>query len=95
MGLQRYRADSSRTQKDGAVVWRSEWMGGPSLAKITNCRLEKLAGDMRATVYITGDADTYFSQPAVCVYMGCKLKGYVTNAEDGTGDLVFRHVYYS
>lgn len=91
--MQKYRADISETQADGAVVWSADWMGGPTLAKIVNCRLENLAGNMRRTVYITGDPDTYFSIPAVCKLMGCRIKGYVTG--DGEGNLVFRHVYYS
>lgn len=91
--MQKYRADISETQPDGAIVWRAQWMGGPSLAKINNCRLENLAGDMRATVYITGEADTYFSIPAVCKIMGKRVKGYVTS--DDNHNLVFRHVYYN
>jgi hypothetical protein len=63
------------------------------LAKIVDCRLADLAGDMRRTVYITGDPDTYFSIPAVCKIMGCRVKGYVTGDDDG--NLVFHHVYYS
>lgn len=91
--MQKYRADISETQSDGAIVWSAQWMGGPSLAKVNNCRLETLAGDMRATVYITGEADTYFSIPAVCCLMGKRVKGYV--ASDDHGNLVFRHVYYN
>lgn len=90
--MQKYRADISETQKDGAIVWRTGWMGGPSLAKISNCRLAALTGDMRATVYITGEADTYFSIPAVCRLMGKRVKGYVTTED---GQLVFHHVYYA
>ncbi len=90
--MQKYRADTSETQADGAIVWRSEWIGGPSLARINNCRLENLIGDMRRTVYITGEADTFFSIPAVMRLHGCRVRGYVTG--DGNGNLVFRHVYY-
>lgn len=92
MGMQKYRADVQEVQGDGAIVWNAKWIGGPSLARINNCRLENLEGDMRATVYITGEADTYFSIPAVCSLMGKRVKGYVTG--DGEGNLVFRHVYY-
>lgn len=90
--MQKYRADQSEKQPDGAIVWRANWMGGPSLAKIDNCRLENLSGDMRRTVYITGDADTYFSIPAVCSLGGKRVRGYVTS--DDSGNLVFRHTYY-
>ena len=90
--MQKYRADASETQADNAIVWRANWIGGPSLAKIENCRLENLAGDMRRTVYITGEADTYFSIPAICKLAGARVKGYVTG--DDNGNLVFRQVYY-
>lgn len=87
--MQKYRADVSETQSDGAVVWFAEWMAGRTMARINNCRLN-LAGDMRATVYITGEPDTYFSIPAVCRIFGCRVKGYVTS-EDGL--LIFHHCY--
>lgn len=90
--MQRYRANTSETQPDGAKLWYSNWLGGPTLAKIENCKLESLQGDMRRTVYITGEPDTYFSIPAVCKIAGCRVKGYVTG--DGEGNTVFRHVYY-
>jgi hypothetical protein len=90
--MQKYRADESRKQDDGAIVWYTQWIGGPTLAKIENCRLSSMAGDMRRTVYITGEPDTYFSQPAVIRLCGCRIKGYVTTDDDGY--LVFRHCYY-
>ena len=90
--MQKYRADFSTKQPDGAIVWCARWMGGEPLAKINNCRLDNLAGDMRSTVYVTGEPDTWFSIPAACRLMGCYVKGYVTG--DGDGNLVFRHVYY-
>ena len=92
MSLQKYRADESREQADGGIVWTTNWMGGPSLARIDNCRLDKLAGDMRRTVYVTGEPDTWFSQPAACSIAGCDVRGYVTGDDDG--NMVFRHVYY-
>ncbi len=90
--MQRYRADTSKVQSDGAIVWRSEWLGGPSLARINNCRWESMEGFPRVTAYITGEADTWFSIPAVARYCGCRVRGYVTG--DGNGNLVFRHCYY-
>jgi hypothetical protein len=88
----RYRCDESTKQNDGAVTWYAKWMGGPSLAKIENCRLANLEGDMRRTVTITGEPDTGFSQPAECSIAGCKVRGYVTG--DDEGNLVFRQTYY-
>lgn len=92
MSDQLYRADVSEKQSDGARVWRARWMGGEPLAKIDNCRLDGLEGDMRRTVYITGEPDTWFSVPAVCRIQGCRVIGFVTG--DGDGNLVFRHCYY-
>jgi hypothetical protein len=90
--MQKYRADRSETQKDGAILWYADWMGGPNLSRIDDCRLVNMEGDMRRTVYITGEADTYFSIPAVCRLSGRRIRGYVTSDDDGT--LVFRHCYY-
>ena len=88
----RYRCDESRKQEDGAIVWYAKWMGGPSLAKIENCQLANLVGDMRRTVTIIGEPNTWFSQPAICSIAGITVRGYVTG--DDSGNLVFRHTYY-
>lgn len=92
MSLQKYRADTSTAQADGATLWHANWLGGPTLAKIASCRWESLAGDYRPTVYITGEPDTAFSIPAACKFMGRIVRGYVTG--DDNGNVVFRHVYY-
>lgn len=89
--LQKYRADIKEVQPDGAIVWRARWMGGTPLARIDNCRLANLSGDLRRVVYATGEPDTYFSIPAVCTLRGCRVRGYVTSED---GNLVFRHTYY-
>lgn len=91
MGLQKFRADKSDTQADGAKLWFADWLGGPSLAKIENCRCENLHGEPRVTVYITGEADTYFSIPAACYLFGKVVRGYVTGDDDG--NRVFRQIY--
>lgn len=90
--MQKYRADTSETQTDGAIAWLTQWMGGSSLSKIVNCRLENLVGDMRRTVYATGEPDTWFSVPAATRIMGCRVNGYIT--ADNDGNLVFRQTYY-
>lgn len=79
MGLQKYRADESAApDANGAVRWYTRWMGGPSLAKIDNC--PTMAGPR--TVYICGEPDTFFSQPAACRVGGRNYKGWIT-FEDG------------
>lgn len=89
--MQKYRADKSEQMPDGAIAWFAEWMGGPTLSKVENCRLVNVEGDMRRTVYVTGEADTYFSIPAICSLAGCRVRGYLTGAD---GSYVFHHVYY-
>ena len=87
----RYRRDKHELQADGGRAWFTIWIGGPTLAAIENCRLINMAGNMRRTVVITGEPDTYFSIPAECSIGGCKVKGYVTGTEEG---YVFRQVYF-
>lgn len=92
MGLQKYRADRlEHTQPDGARCYVSDCLGGLTLAKIENCRWTSLAGEPRITVYVVGESDTFFSQPAKCYYMGRVVRGYVTSDD---GALVFHHCYY-
>jgi hypothetical protein len=90
MGMLKFRADKRETNADGSVSWFADWMGGPSLAKIEKCRTD-LAGEPRVTAFIQGEADTFFSIPAVCSYRGCRVLGYVTRDESGP---LFRVCYY-
>ena len=92
MKLQKYRSDVAHVQPDRAVYHHTVWLGGPSLAKITNCRVESLAGEPRTTVYVTGEAVTWFSLPCKMRYLGKVLNCYLTNDENG--NLVARHCYY-
>ena len=92
MGLQKFRADVKEDQADGSVVWRTRWIGGPSLVMIVNCRIVTLAGDARANVFVQDDADTWFSIPAKFYFFGKVLNGYITSDEDG--QLVCHHCYY-
>jgi hypothetical protein len=89
--MSKYRCDTSETQADGAVLWYSQWLGGPTLAKITNCRVD-LVGDMRRTVEITSEPDTFFSIPARTKIGGKHVNGYVSCDDDN--NLVFRARYY-
>ena len=90
--MQKYRADKAGdVQANGGQPFYSDWMGGPSLALIRNCPIENRDYGAR-TVYIAGEPDTWFSQPAECSVAGCKVRGYVTG--DDEGNLVFRQTYY-
>lgn len=86
-----YRRDFEKRQPDNAVAWYSQWMGGPTLAAVENCRLVNLEGDMRRLVVVTGEPDTYFSIPAKCSIGGAIVRGYITVEDDC---FVFRHTYY-
>ena len=83
MGLQKYRADKAgETQANGATPYYAMWMGGPSLALIRDCPTPWGT----RTVYIRGEADTYFSIPAACAVRGVTVRGFVTSQD---GDYVF------
>lgn len=86
----RYRDDISEIKADGSIAYYAKWIGGPTLSKIENCRTE-INGDWRATVFITGEPDTFFSIPAVMIVKGVRIKGYVTTDNDG---MIFHHCYY-
>ena len=94
MTLQKIRADKSTTQTDGAIVHSARWFGGPSLAKVTNCRVVTLYDEPRVTAYVQGEADTYFSIPVKFRFGGKVLNGYLTSADDDSHDLVLHHCYY-
>lgn len=79
--MQKYRADKARAQSDGATLWYAHWLGGPSLAKIQNCRIDGTT--LRRSVYITGEPDTWFSIPAATRVKGRYISGYVTADADG------------
>lgn len=89
MGLQKYRADKAgEKQTNGAIPWYTNWMGGPTLALIRNCPTEHGP----RTVYIRGEADTWFSIPAAH-YLKVRGKtttitGYITTNDDK--EYVFR-----
>src|SRR5262245_1862503 len=36
--MQKYRADTRKQNRDGSVSWFAQWMGGPTLSKVSNCR---------------------------------------------------------
>jgi hypothetical protein len=86
MGLQKYRADiQGEIQWNGAIPFYTKWMGGPSLALIRNCPIKNTTidtGISPRTVYVRGEPDTWFSQPAACVYKGKTITGYITQDDN-------------
>lgn len=90
--MQKYRVDVERDpDPNGAVPCYAEWIGGPTLSVVRKCPVGWNSGGATVTAYITGDADTWSSIPAVCRYLGKRVRGYVTSNDDG---LVFHQVYY-
>jgi hypothetical protein len=88
----KYRCDVSERQSDDSVIWSAKWLGGPTIAKVENCRIDSLSGNWRVNAHVSGDADTYFSIPAYCYIKGIKVRGYLTTDENGL--IVFHCVYY-
>lgn len=74
MGLQKFRVDESQLDEHGVVVHYTVWMGGPSIAKLSNCPTPF----GRRTVYVTGEADTFFTIPAACRFRGKSVSGFLT-----------------
>lgn len=88
----KYRCDENKVQADGGIVWYAIWGGGQTLAKVENCRLIGLEGNMRRSVQTTGEPDTYFSIPAKTRIGETWIKGYLSQDDDQ--NLVFHHCYY-
>jgi len=83
-----YRKDTARLEPDKARTWFVNWIGGPTLSAIDNCRSQL---GFRVNVRITGQPDTYFSIPAEIRFKGCKVRGYITTDDEG---YIFHHCYY-
>jgi len=88
MSLQKYRADvAGELQANGGTPYYTNWIGGPTLALVRNCKIENIALSPR-TVYVRGEPDTWFSIPAACVSKRKVITGYLTS--DNEGEFVFR-----
>lgn len=76
----RYRRDYSERQLDGSHCWYARWMGGRTLAAVTNCDVRPGGREMglRYSVEVTGEPDTWFSIPAVTRIGGKRITGYLT-----------------
>jgi hypothetical protein len=84
MGLQKYRADyAGAVMPNDSIPWFSKWVGGPSLAVIRNCPVLNMYDASPRTVYAKGDANTFFTIPAVCKYKTKTIKGHITVSDDG------------
>ncbi len=87
MGLQKYRADvRGEAQANGGIPYYANWIGGPTLALVRNCKIENSNIGPR-TVYIRGEPDSWFSIPAACRWRRRTITGYVCITD---GEYVFR-----
>jgi hypothetical protein len=75
MSTQKYRADTARINNDGSISHYAEWLGGPTLAKISQCQCED---GTRRTVYVTGEHDSAFSQPACVSVKSRRVIGFIS-----------------
>ena len=76
MASLKFRVDTEEENKHGQFLGYAKWMGGPSLSRIRNCRRKDEGTTV--TAYITGEPDTFFSQPARINKGKKSIKGYVT-----------------
>jgi hypothetical protein len=88
MGLQKYHADDAGPAcSNGAVPWFAKWAFGPSLALVRNCPTP--FGPR--TVYVQGEPDTFFSQPAAIEYRRRVIRGYLTCEDSNWKFNVYRN----
>ena len=77
-----YRLDKvGKACANGSVPVYATWMFGDSLSAVRNCPIH--GTEYRRSVRITGEADTFFSQPAEVTLFGVKIKGFITMVDDG------------
>lgn len=85
-----FRRDTAKPEPNGAISHYTQWMGGPTLAAVIDCPWD-IEGEPKVTANVTGEADTFFSIPAVIQVMGCRVRGWIGRDENGP---VFHHTYY-
>jgi hypothetical protein len=82
----RYRIDRREPIADDQIAYYTDWMGGPTLAGIGNCRIAGLPLGTRYSVRVTGEPGTYFSIPAETTIKGRRIVGSLSALADFDGD---------
>jgi hypothetical protein len=83
MGMKKYRFDrAGEAEPNGSIPMFTDWDSGPSLAGVRNCPCPD--GRCR-TVYVTGEADTYFTMPAAINIRDRRIRGFLTHDDDPKG----------
>jgi hypothetical protein len=79
MGLQKYRFDKvGQPDANGAIPLHTVWMGGEPIAGVRNCPSGVYG---KRTVYVTAEADTWFSIPAAIRVKQQRIKGWLGCAD--------------
>jgi hypothetical protein len=79
MASLKFRVDTEETNEHGQTIGRTNWMGGPSLARVKGAVCKD---GHRRTAYITGEPETYFSIPARVNSGKRSVKGWLS-CDDG------------
>ena len=85
MSLQKLRADKARpTSPNGSIAWVCNRMWGPTVALVRSCpaTIDGKAVEAR-TVFVQGEADTFFTIPAAASLRGKTARGSLTCDETG------------
>lgn len=75
MASLKFRVDIEEENEHGQVLGFTSWMAGKTLARVKGCRFH---GETRVTAYVTGEADTFFTQPARINLGKRSVKGFLT-----------------
>ena len=80
--MARFRTDRLEI-RGGRLCGVTDWVGGPSLAKVF-CPCAGPYGDgLHRWAHVTGEPDSYFSQPAIVNNGKQKVRGYLTTNDAG------------
>jgi hypothetical protein len=92
MALQKYHTHRPHLVAcdNGAIMVYGSTMHGRHLALIRDCPTS-VANIPPRTVYITGECDSFFSQPAAIMFRNVRINGFVS-MDDGSP--VFRPTLY-
>jgi len=90
--MARFRTDRLE-RRSGRLCGVTDWMGGPSLAKVF-CPCAGPYGDgLHRWAYVAGEHDTFFSQPAIVNNGKQKIRGHLLL--DDAGRFEFRVTAYN
>jgi hypothetical protein len=79
--MKRYRDDTWKVNPVGQTCWYAQWMGGPTLSKVTKVPCPD--GKAR-TAFICGEPCTFFSVPAYVHDKSKRVVGWLSWDDDGT-----------